>query len=398
VSESDSGGGAALAAWKIHTNLAELGHSSRMLVGRKLTDDPDVRRLKRNVAWRGADRAVSTVTDLVNLQYVLYPSSFGVALDPWYRNADLVHLHNTHGSYFSHTALPLLTRRKPTVWLLQDMWAFTGHVAYSQDCERWKLGCGNCPYLHEYPSLRHDTTALLWRVKKWAYAHSKLTLAAPSRWMVDLVRASPLLNRFDVRLIHNAVDTTVFRPRDQAGARNRLGLPPKRKTVLFVATDLAEPRKGLRLLEDALLRLANPPLLVLAGGGEVELAVEAHRLGSVRDPEALVDAYAAADVFAIPTVADVLPHTAVESLAVGTPCIAFDRGGITDVVRHLETGYQAAFADTRDLASGIELLLDNDDLRARLSRRCREVAENEFALTGQVAQYADLYQELVREA
>ena len=149
-----------------------------MLVGRKLGSSPDVRSIKRNAAWRVADRACAEVFDRLGLQYVLYPSSFAVAGDPWFRGADVVQLHNLHGSYFSYTALPLLSRRRPVVWLLHDQWAFTGHVAYSYDCERWRHGCGSCPYLHEYPGLPRDTTALLWRLQ----GHGLFALAVP-RWL-----------------------------------------------------------------------------------------------------------------------------------------------------------------------------------------------------------------------
>ncbi len=145
ISESDAAGGAARAAYKIHRGLNGLGHRSRMLVGRKATGDADVRRLKRNDLWRAADRACGAVLNSLSLQYAFYPSSFGVARDEWFRSADVVQLHNLHGSYFSFTALPVLSRRRPIVWLLHDQWALTGHVAYSLDCERWRTGCGSCP-------------------------------------------------------------------------------------------------------------------------------------------------------------------------------------------------------------------------------------------------------------
>ena len=77
ISDSDAGGGSARSAFRVHSNLRRLGHVSRMLVGRPQTNDPDVRALKRNVAWRAADRACGAITDPLGLQYVLYPSSFG---------------------------------------------------------------------------------------------------------------------------------------------------------------------------------------------------------------------------------------------------------------------------------------------------------------------------------
>ncbi len=395
ISESDAAGGAARAAYKIHRGLNGIGHRSRMLVGRKVTRDADIRRLKRNLAWRAADRAAGSVLDAVDLQYVFYPSSFGVVRDDWFREADVVQLHNLHGSYFSFTALPALSRRRPVVWLLHDQWAMTGHVAYSLDCERWRTGCGACPYLGEYPRLRRDTTALLWKLKRAAYARSRLTLVVPSQWLLGLVEGSPLLGQFPVHHIPNGIDTSVFRPGSKHDARARLELPLDRRIVFFAAADLHERRKGLHLLEEALRRMDDPPLLLVAGNGHVEGGVETRSLGTVSNEQVLADAYRASDVFAVPTLADVLAQTAQESIACGTPCVSFDRGGVTEVVRHLDTGWQARFGDVDELAGGLVELLRDDALLARLSSRCREVAEDEFTVERQVRRYADLYEGLV---
>jgi glycosyltransferase involved in cell wall biosynthesis len=392
ISESDAAGGAARTAYKVHRGLEEAGHSSRMLVGRKVTTDQEIRSIKRNDAWRAADRAAGTATNALGLQYVYLPSSFAVVRDPWYREADLVQLHNLHGSYFGFTALPRLTRRRPTVWLLQDQWAMTGHVAYSLDCERWKHGCGSCPYLDEYPRLPRDTTALLWRIKRRVYERSALTLVVPSRWMLELVEASPLLSRFPARRIPHGVDTTVFRPLPQEEARARFGLPPDRRIVLFAASHLNERRKGLDLLERALKLLDAPPLLALAGEGEAPSGVETHSLGVIADDELLAHAYAAADAVAVPTIADALTQTAIESIACGTPCVTFDRGGVTDVVTHMQTGYQARFGDVADLARGLETVLEGDGFEPR----CRATAEAEFSVDRQVQRYLELYEELLR--
>ncbi|MDX6423436.1 MAG: hypothetical protein QOI67_907 [Gaiellaceae bacterium] len=394
ISESDAAGGAGRAAYKLHRGLNGLGHVSRMLVGRKVTPDTDIRPLKRNLLWRALDRASGELFDLLSLQYVFYPSSFGVLADAWFRSASVVQLHNLHGSYFGFTALPAISRLRPVVWQLHDQWGLTGHVAYSLDCERWRHGCGMCPYLGEYPRLRHDRTALLYRLKDRVYQSSRLNLVVPSRWMADIVAASPLLNRFPVHYIPTGIDIDVFKPGNQDEARERLGLPLDRRIIFFAAANINERRKGLHLLAEALRRLEDPPLLVVAGNGTVARGIETRYLGAVLDEEILADAYRAADVFAVPTLADVLTQTAPESIACGTPCVSFDRGGVIDVVRHLETGYQAKFGDVDDLARGLTTLLGDSELLARLSRRCREVAETEFAVQQQVERYSALYEEL----
>ncbi len=393
ISESDRGGGAALVAYKLHRELLGRRHVSRMLVGRKLTPDAETRSLKRHAGWRAADRACGELLDRLGLQYALYPSSFALVSDPWFREADVVQLHNLHGSYFAFTALPLLGRRRPLVWLLEDDWAYTGHVAYALECERWRTGCGACPHLREYPRLRRDTTALLWRLKRSVYARTpRLTLVVASRWSEGRVRTSPLLRRFPVHRIPHGVDTDLFAPGPREEARARVGLPMERPVVLFVASDLRERRKGLHLLEEALRLLERPPLLVTAGSGAVAPGIEHRALGPL-EGERLADAYRAADVFAVPTLADVQTQTAPESLACGTPCVSFDAGGVTDVVRDGETGLHARFADARSFAQALDRLLRDDELREHLSVRARAAAAAEFSLRLQADRYERLYEE-----
>src|SRR5713226_7035842 len=75
ISESDGIGGSGRSAFRLHTSLRQMGYGSRMLVGRRRTDDVDVRLLKRSIAWRAGDRVAGTIADLLNLQYIFFPSS-----------------------------------------------------------------------------------------------------------------------------------------------------------------------------------------------------------------------------------------------------------------------------------------------------------------------------------
>src|SRR5204863_79339 len=132
-----------------------------------------------------------------------FPSSFGVVADPWFKSADVVQLYNTHGSYFSHSALPVLSRRRPVVWRLSDMWAFTGHVAYSYDCERWRHGCGSCPYLTEDPALAGDAIALSYAAADF-FVLPTLAENLPNAAIESLACGTPVVS-FDVGGMPDAV-------------------------------------------------------------------------------------------------------------------------------------------------------------------------------------------------
>lgn len=404
ISTYDNLGGSGRAAYRIHTGLKRSGVRSRMLVGMKTTDDEDVK-LFASRPLRITDYAFDKALNRFGLQYLFYPSSFLLPWQKWFRKADVIQMYNTHGGYFSHTALPLISRYRPVVWRLSDMWPMTGHCAYSFDCEGWLTGCGSCPILSDYPALSRDTTAALWRIKNRVYARSALTIVAPSRWIADLARRSPLLGRFPVHIIPNGLDTEIFRPVPKPSARRTLGIDPSRKVILFSADSIKDRRKGGRLMTDALGRLAeggaaNITLLIVGAhleGLDNESPFEVKLIDRVSDDEMMAAVYSAADVFVLPTLADNLPNGLLESMACGTPAITFDVGGCGEAVRHMETGYLSARADVDDLARGLQMLIGDEELCARLGRRSREVVEAEYTLDLQTERFLRLYEEVVKQ-
>ncbi len=70
------------------------------------------------------------------------------------------------------------------------MWLLTGHCAHPFDCERWRTGCGECPYLDTYVAIRADRSAENARIKREALRGGRLRLATPSRWLDGPRRAS----------------------------------------------------------------------------------------------------------------------------------------------------------------------------------------------------------------
>jgi len=206
--------------------------------------------------------------------------------------------------------------------------------------------------------------------------------------------------------IHNGRDLTRFHPPSRAEiarARAELGLSDKQ--VLLVLGRL-EPQKGHEFLIDALRRVVPrwPKLVALfAGEGRLESELMARReaahltehisfLGYRADTERLL---AAADLVVLPSLFEGLPLVAVETLAMGRPFVATDVEGTREIVADGETGLLVTPADPASLAEGIERILADPALGARLGCRGRALVEDKFDIRRQIAKTFDVYRQLL---
>jgi glycosyltransferase involved in cell wall biosynthesis len=402
ISTSDIEGGSARSAWRIHSGLLARDLRSRMLVGWKSSASAEVAEIAEARWLRRLDNLASRITGRIGLQYCAIPSSLGLPGHPWLADADIIQLYNLHGGYFDLAALPALARRAPIVWRLSDLWPLTGHCAYPGSCERWRIGCGQCPDLATYPAIGLDFTRFLASRKRRLYRRiARMTIVAPSSWTESQARAAPALAGFPVLRIPNGIDTLRFRPQDRGAARARLGIADDRPAILFnahIAFD--NPRKGTDMLLAILRALPDPErfCLIVAGRdsekwrGQTPLAT--YPLGYVTEEARLADLYAACDLVALPSGVENLPNTALEALASGRPMIAFDIGGMRDAVRDGESGFCVPAGDRDAFGAALTGLGRDAALRSRLAHGARALAEREFAHAIEIDRFARLYAEL----
>ena len=393
------GFGAAVSTYRLHLGLRASGVDSKILCNRRVLDSSvEIPRLPR------LERLIGHVTSRLGLNDLHCVGAFKVKDLPAYREADVLNFHGIHSQFFSYLALPFLTKSKPAVFTVRDMWPLTGHCAVNYDCERWKTGCGNCPYPGAPPALptKRDSTHMEWKLKSWAYRQSRLTVVTLSRRMTEQARQS-MLGHFPIHHIPNGVDTEAYRPLDPALGRTVLGIPPGKKVLMFAAGYLNRQHKGSDLLAKA-LRVLPPALkseivLILLGEGGEALAdmfdVNVIPLGFVGGQRFKAVAYSAADLVVLPTRGEGLPNVLLESMACGTPMVSFDVGGVPDLVRPGVTGYLARPEDAQDLAQGIRQLLEDAPFRRVMSQQCRAIACAEYSTKLEVQKYIALYDSLL---
>ena len=311
--------------------------------------------------------------------------------------ADLVHAHNLHGGYFNPHSLVRLSQTKPVLWTLHDMQAVTGHCAYSYDCDRWEIGCGECPDLTEYPAIPVDSTRNLWQDKKEIYAQSILYIVTPSLWLKRIVERSMLAGH-PVELIYNGVDTRIYRPGDRTELRRKLGLPDDRVLIGCFADygTLGNKRKGGHAVSEAIdyLKGKSIPFLVVNVGVRHASRDDPFvvNVGYIEDEVRMAEWYAAMDLFLFPSMADNCPLVVSEAMACGLPLVTFATGGIPELVRDGVHGTVAPRGDTKGLIQRLESLAQDPELRRSMSLRCREDAVRLYDHDRIVAQYRKAYE------
>ncbi|GAB4114800.1 MAG: glycosyltransferase [Roseiflexaceae bacterium] len=392
----DRGGGAETVAMDLLHAYQALGHDVRMIVRHKkgahpqvLEADPYQHTAPWGPAAAAADRWVATqqrfrgqyrvrdwlqrsawpqrwINHFSGAEDFSYPASQHVLDDQWC--PDVIHAHNLHGDYFDLRALAPLSQRVPVIWTLHDTWALTGHCAYFIDCPRWQHGCGVCPDLQRAPAIRADRTAENWQRKRAIYAQSRLAIATPSQWLLDLVGQS-MLKPWQQQVIPNGVDTRIYTIGDRQAARAALDIPADAFVVLYIAASVSShnPYKDAATVVQAARQLASthsdaPLLLIRIGaGGEPESDPRFRSTGYLADPQLIAQYYRAADLLLHAANADNYPCVIQEALACGTPVIATAVGGVPEQIHDGDNGFLVARGDSAAMAARMGELLNTPE-------------------------------------
>lgn len=411
VNTSERTGGAAIAAGRLCEALGNNGVKATMLVGSKDSDLITVaevhnpKKLKLNflrerfTIWRANGfhkhrlfdvDAGNAGLDITNLKE--------------FREADIIHLHWINQGFLSLKGISkILQSGKPVVWTLHDMWPFTGICHYSGDCDRFKDGCGKCPILYGGGS-GNDLSHRVFERKKRLYNNARITFVACSDWLAGIARSSALLEGLRVESIPNAINTNLYKSYDVIKAREELALPLGKKLLLFAAFRVTNKIKGIDYLCEAINILAKKypdiaaGMAVVAVGKDSEelksmLPVKVYSYGYVNNEKRMIDLYNACDLFLIPTMQDNLPNTIMESMACGVPCVAFNVGGIPQMIDHKVNGYVAAYKDSADFADGIFWSL-NPSVHKQLKEAARSKVTSSFSESAVARKYSELYNRL----
>ena len=241
-----------------------------------------------------------------------------------------------------------------------------------------------------------------YRLSSWAertaYEAADAVIAVSAASRTDVLAAYPTLDQSRVHVVHNGIDTDVYRPDPGVDVLARLDVDPDRPIVAFVGRITRQ--KGVpHLLRAALAFDPSAQLVLLAGAADTpELAAETDAavadLRAARDGVRwIIDALSRTDivqvlshatVFVCPSIYEPLGIVNLEAMACATAVVASDVGGIPEVVADGTTGVLVHFDPTEaakyeaGLADAVNRLLGDPDLAARMGAAGRQRAIDEF--------------------
>ena len=402
---TSSRGGAGIAALRLHHALRAEGVESAFLA-RDLTIDfggytiedsffnyrkpSALRRLFDTIRIRlfpsEKDKIIKTYRDLepqLDCEIASLPfSNYKPENHPLVEEADIINLHWVGGilDYNSFFELP----GKAVVWTLHDKNPFKGLFHYEADEER------NSEATLLERQLRELKAKAVMSIEQGA-------IVSPSEWLLKAAVKSGVFEHFKVKTtIANSLEVEVYNSTNRETARAALQLEPHEKVLLFTAAQLDNPRKGANLLMAALEHIEAPISLLILGKGSLNLTnknVKAIPLGYMNDPAEIANIYAASDLFVLPSLEDNLPNTMLESMAAGTPVLAFATGGMKERIR---TGFNGILAEEKTplaLQRCIEEFVENTYQFDR--EAIKTFAENHFNGKRQAESYLEVYEQLL---
>lgn len=407
LNTSDTGGAAVAASRIIKSTIIE-GIESELWVNKKETELSFVRthsskkdKLRAQVATKMAcqvRKIIKTENPLIS-SAALFPSSWIKKINS--SDFELVNLHWFQDEMISINDITKI--QKPICLTLHDMWAFCGLEQYTTDF-RWRDG-----YTKENRPASEggfDINRFIWahKLRTWK---EKFNIICPSNWLYKSAKESVLFKNFPISRIPYPIDTDMWKPRSDLALRERLGIKKDIFLMLICGTNLIEDkRKGIDLLEKALSNVSLPSNKVAIGFLGCDSFPKNYKfsglntfpLGRYSNPDDLIDAYNSCDLMIVPSRQDNYPNVVLEAQACGVPVIAFDIGGMPDMIKNNQNGYLVKPFDTAELGSRvvsyINSSLEKKNKFSEMSRK-RILSENKNSIIS--SDYINLYNSIINK-
>lgn len=381
---------------RLASRLKQEGHQVRILTTYTGFDSDIIRSIRLSNGMRIINKIINKI--IPNYFSLIF---YKLLSEIQSYNPDVINIHWTHGPTIPIQIIPRLNKKWPVFWTIHDLWPITTNT-YCEDVNGKTFIKPNKTLMRKITQRIEFTPQVLFKYKIRLLSKAGIHTISPSNWMLNKVKDSPVFCSARNYHVPNGVDCNVFRPLNQNDLRNKYGIHSNCKVILFLSAKVTESWKGFYYFAKSLeyLKASNPQLVdsiitLTVGRNSNEannyLSTAVRNLDGTSDASVLAEYYNLADVFVSASISDNFPSTLLESSASGTPVVAFDVGGVSEIVIDKTTGLLSESKDISAMAKNIEKVLTDDKLREKFSENCRNHVANNFSMENFVNSYIELF-------
>ena len=265
------------------------------------------------------------------------------------------------------------------ITFVHDAYLYTGRCAYPGPCQLYLTGCNEtCPTADQYPKLAPARIAGAWQIRRDIFGGPHgIEVVANGHWSRRMfLTALPACPH--VEPIHLGADEFVYQPGDKLAARQNLGLPADKPVVICAAVNFQEPRKGCHQLAEIIAALREEFTFAALGHNAEEIP-GLIGLGYHHSAAKLAEIYQAGDLFLGTATEEAFGQTIMEAQLCGLPVVAFQVGGVDEIVRNEITGKLVRNGDVPEAIAAIRTSLTDQRYRAVAGPWARQYAVARFA-------------------
>lgn len=345
-----------------------------------------------NLPFSKKERETLPFSRLHGLEMYSFPhSEIDITNSFLYRQADIINFHWVANfldweSFFKINNIPV-------IWTLHDMNPFLGIEHYVEKY-LFKDENSELNQIIKSDSEKHFNKKIVEKKQASLKKFQKLTIVAPSKWLVEEAKKSSLFSCYNIHYIPYGLNSEIFNKRNKNLSREFFGIPKEKSVILFVAQSITNNRKGFTILKQAFDSLKSKDFILSMVGKNIPKSMDnIFDMGSICDDRLMSLAYSAADVLVIPSLIDNLPNTALESIMCGTPVIGFPVGGIPEIIQNGLNGYLTDEVSVSSLHSTLVKFFENSNKFC--SATIRENALKKYDSQIQARAYEKLFEEIL---
>lgn len=403
VAYSDHGG-AGLAAKRLNDALLSHGYNSTLLVLDKKYDGSSVIkyseskgilfRILRKIRYikdKKIRKDISTKRPKGFEGYSLIETMVGNDILRFLEGYDVINMHWI-SNFLDICLLKKISKKAKLVWTMHDMYPFTGVCHYAWDCDKYLESCGKCPQLGS--EVFNDVAYKSWNKKRKIYRSVKINFVSPSNWLKQCAMDSSLIGDMAIESIPNSLGAEDWNAKRDL--KDELGLDKNKKYVLAGAVSLSNTRKGYIYINEFIDLLdkndvKDVEVLIFGKTQSKSYSNRVRYLGAL-DNKILKNYYLATDFFLLTSLYDNLPNTVLEAMAAGSIVMAYDVGGVGDLVKDAETGILVPVKKIEQIVERFVLLLSKPQCINEMSTKARERVRKLFSPELQVKKYVKIYE------